>query len=130
MVTGASLRSETRSYLGHTRGRVSGQAPNSVCPNAIRVRSVRDQVPKAHDRRKLRLDPTRPLWQVHVIDGPGDGAALLLRTHHAMADGPALVHVLHALDDQGAQSPPTIEPGPGFELGFDVAAMAKLVAGI
>jgi hypothetical protein len=26
-----------------------------VCPNAIRVRSVRDQAPKTHDRRKLRL---------------------------------------------------------------------------
>ena len=37
--------------------------------------------------RPLRKD--RPLWELHLLDGYGDGGALLLRTHHAIADGAA-----------------------------------------
>ena len=47
--------------------------------------------------RPLRKD--RPLWEVHLLDGYGDGGALLLRTHHAIADGGALVQVLLSLTD-------------------------------
>ena len=47
--------------------------------------------------RPLRKD--RPLWELHLLDGYGDGGALLLRTHHAIADGGALMQVLLALAD-------------------------------
>ena len=47
--------------------------------------------------RPLRKD--RPLWELHLLDGYGDGSALLLRTHHAIADGGALVQVLLSLAD-------------------------------
>ena len=47
--------------------------------------------------RPLRRD--RPLWEMHLLDGYGEGSALLLRTHHAIADGVALVQVLLALTD-------------------------------
>jgi diacylglycerol O-acyltransferase len=47
--------------------------------------------------RPLRTD--RPLWEMHLIDGYGEGSALLLRTHHAIADGVALMQVLLALTD-------------------------------
>ena len=47
--------------------------------------------------RPLRKD--RPLWELHLLDGYGDGGALLLRTHHAIADGGALVQVLLSLAD-------------------------------
>jgi wax ester synthase-like acyl-CoA acyltransferase family protein len=45
------------------------------------------------------LDPDRPLWEAHLVDGFGDGWAILLRTHHAIADGTALVQALLALAD-------------------------------
>jgi diacylglycerol O-acyltransferase / wax synthase len=45
------------------------------------------------------LDPGRPLWEAHLIDGFGDGCAILLRTHHAIADGTALVQALLTLAD-------------------------------
>lgn len=53
------------------------------------------------------LDPARPLWEAHLIDGyrrDGDvsGCAVLLRTHHAMADGTALVQALLTLVDSPA----------------------------
>jgi len=47
--------------------------------------------------RPLRKD--RPLWELHLLDGYGDGGAFLLRTHHAIADGGALMQVLLALAD-------------------------------
>jgi len=47
--------------------------------------------------RPLRKD--RPLWELHLLDGYGDGSALLLRTHHAIADGGALMQVLLSLTD-------------------------------
>ena len=47
--------------------------------------------------RPLRKD--RPLWELHLLDGYGDGGALLLRTHHAIADGAALMQVLLSLAD-------------------------------
>jgi len=74
--------------------------------------------------RPLRKD--RPLWELHLLDGYGDGGALLLRTHHAIADGGALVQVLLSLTDpldagehpgvlavhDDAAGPPLL-PGPG-----------------
>jgi len=40
------------------------------------------------------LDRHVPLWQLHLIDGLGDGGAVLLRSHHALGDGATLMHVL------------------------------------
>jgi hypothetical protein len=39
------------------------------------------------------------LWAADLIDGYGDGCAILLRTHHAIADGTALVQALLTLAD-------------------------------
>jgi WS/DGAT/MGAT family acyltransferase len=50
------------------------------------------------------LDFSRPLWQVHVIDGHRVGgrvtSALLVRVHHSLADGIALAQVLLTLTDE------------------------------
>lgn len=50
----------------------------------------------------LPLDSSRPLWQAHLIDGYRSGCALLLRTHHALADGTALIQALLTLVDEPA----------------------------
>jgi WS/DGAT/MGAT family acyltransferase len=49
------------------------------------------------------LDAGRPLWEAHLIDGFGPGCAVLLRTHHAIADGTALVQALLTLVDAPAE---------------------------
>jgi WS/DGAT/MGAT family acyltransferase len=53
------------------------------------------------------LDPAHPLWEVHFVDGHGAGAALVLRAHHALADGIALTRVLLSIteDEQGETDP-------------------------
>lgn len=47
-----------------------------------------------------RLDPSRPLWEVHVIGGlPDDKFALLVKTHHALADGLGVPYLIGAMMD-------------------------------
>jgi WS/DGAT/MGAT family acyltransferase len=48
------------------------------------------------------LERSRPLWQLHVVEGFGQGGALLARLHHALADGIALARVLLSLMDESA----------------------------
>jgi WS/DGAT/MGAT family acyltransferase len=56
------------------------------------------------------LDPTRPLWHAYLIEGYGDGCAVLYRIHHCIADGIALARVMLALTD--SQADPGIAPPP------------------
>ena len=55
-----------------------------------------------------RLDPTRPLWQIHFVERYGSGSAWVLRVHHCYADGVAMVRVLLSLTGQ--------EQHPGADL--------------
>ena len=52
----------------------------------------------AHISTPLPRD--RPLWEIHLVDGYGDGAAVYTRLHHALADGIALTRVLLSLTDE------------------------------
>lgn len=56
----------------------------------------------AHVSRRAAdpLDPSRPRWEADLIDGYRGGSAVLLRTHHAMADGTALVQALLTMVDR------------------------------
>ena len=40
------------------------------------------------------LDVSRPLWELHLVEGYGAGCALICRIHHAIGDGAALIQVL------------------------------------
>ena len=51
------------------------------------------------------LDPTKPLWQLHVVDNFNGGSALVCRLHHCIADGLALVQVLLATADLDPDAP-------------------------
>jgi diacylglycerol O-acyltransferase len=45
------------------------------------------------------LDPTRPLWQFHLVDGYEGGSAVIVRIHHCYADGIALIQVMLSMTD-------------------------------
>jgi diacylglycerol O-acyltransferase / wax synthase len=51
------------------------------------------------------LDSAHPLWQIHVIERYQEGVAVILRIHHAIGDGAALMHVLLALTDESPDAP-------------------------
>jgi WS/DGAT/MGAT family acyltransferase len=59
------------------------------------------------------LDPARPMWQFHLVDGT-DGSAVVLCIHHCYGDGFALLHVVEAMTDavpdQQARRPPDLAP--------------------
>ena len=60
----------------------------------------------------IPLNPDRPLWQAHLVDNFGQGCALVVRVHHALADGVALIHVLLSVADSDPEaSPPDTGPG-------------------
>jgi diacylglycerol O-acyltransferase / wax synthase len=85
---------------------------------------VRETLPGRGDRHELEkfisrlactpLDPSRPMWQFHLIDNYGGGSALLMRMHHCYADGIALVRVMLSMTDATAHGPPAMpfEPQP------------------
>jgi diacylglycerol O-acyltransferase / wax synthase len=45
------------------------------------------------------LDRSRPLWNLYLVDGLGEGCALIARMHHCIADGIALGRVMLSLTD-------------------------------
>jgi len=47
----------------------------------------------------IPLDGSRPLWQLHFVDGYGPGCAVLFRVHHCIGDGIALARVMLSLTD-------------------------------
>ena len=51
------------------------------------------------DLMTMPLDRTRPLWHTYMVDGYGDGAAMICRMHHCIADGIALARVMMSLTD-------------------------------
>jgi len=57
------------------------------------------------DLMSMPLDFSKPLWQCHYIEGFGPGSAILLRFHHCIGDGVALVHVILSLTDTAADAP-------------------------
>jgi len=54
------------------------------------------------------LSRERPMWDVYLLEGYGGGCALLVRMHHAIADGIALARVLLSITDSAQ------EPEAGF----------------
>jgi len=65
-----------------------------------------------------QLDPDRPLWEMHVVEGlEGDRTALIAKVHHAILDGVSGASVLAAFLDLNPRArvvplPPEWEPAP------------------
>lgn len=51
------------------------------------------------------LDSKRPLWQFHLVENYKGGCALMVRIHHCIADGIALISVTQSLVDGGSPPP-------------------------
>lgn len=45
------------------------------------------------------MDPTKPLWDIHVVEDYQRGSALVFRWHHCYADGIALIQVVLSMTD-------------------------------
>jgi diacylglycerol O-acyltransferase len=87
-----------------------------------RLHFHRRGIPAPGDRRALQnlvsdlitapLDRSKPLWDVYLLEGYGEGCALLVRMHHAIADGIALARVLLSLTDAAGEPVGFVAPAP------------------
>jgi diacylglycerol O-acyltransferase len=77
------------------------------------------------------LDRSKPLWQFHFVDGYGEGAALVARIHHCIADGVALGRVLLSLTDESRDAgiaPADDDSGASEEPGGPLKALTRPAA--
>ena len=58
------------------------------------------------------LDKSRPLWQLRIVEHYEGGAAIVIRIHHAIGDGMALVGVMLSITD-GNEVPRNWDQAPG-----------------
>ena len=60
-----------------------------------------------------RLDRSKPLWEIWLVQGLADGRfALVCKTHHALVDGISGVDITTVLFDATPEPPPMPEPEP------------------
>ena len=74
------------------------------------------------------LDPSRPLWQYHLVENFAGGSALIARIHHCYADGIALVRVLLSMTDAGPNGPAAMPFEPQKRRAQDDDPLAQLLA--
>ncbi len=87
----------------------------------LRHHIIRQRLKAGHDDAALAtlcaklftepLERSRPLWEMHLIDGYGQGCALLAKTHHCMIDGASGVQLINLLMDP-TPKPRAIEASP------------------
>lgn len=52
------------------------------------------------DLMSTPLDFSKPLWQMHLVENYNGGGAVIIRLHHCIGDGIALIHVMISLADE------------------------------
>jgi WS/DGAT/MGAT family acyltransferase len=57
------------------------------------------------DLAKTPFDPSRPLWQFHLVEDYEGGCAIIARIHHCIGDGIALMSVMLSITDGGRDPP-------------------------
>ncbi len=60
------------------------------------------------------LDPSKPMWQFHLVEGYEGGSAVVVRIHHCYADGIALIQVMLSMTDTDREGrvPGPVPPPP------------------
>jgi len=77
------------------------------------------------------LDRRRPLWEMHLIEGFGAGAAILAKTHHAMIDGASGVQLINLLMDPTPKAAAVAAPPPrGRHKGPLPTPLARVAEGL
>lgn len=76
------------------------------------------------------LDRDHPLWEVHLLDGAGEGSVVYTRMHHALADGVALAQILLSMTDATPSGRPAsgAESAPEHRVAVGLPDIGRLVA--
>jgi WS/DGAT/MGAT family acyltransferase len=85
----------------------------------------RDFLDWTSDFYSHRLDRSRPLWEMVLLDGMADGRwALVWKTHHCLVDGVGSVNVVDLLLD--AEPAPYLAPAAGGDTDLAVVASERV----
>jgi diacylglycerol O-acyltransferase / wax synthase len=79
---------------------------HSALPRPGRIRELLALVSRLHG---TLMDRTRPLWEIHVIEGLADGRlAMYVKLHHALFDGVASMRLMQSVlsEDPTERRPP------------------------
>ncbi|MEZ4362409.1 MAG: wax ester/triacylglycerol synthase family O-acyltransferase [Kofleriaceae bacterium] len=79
---------------------------HSALPRPGRIRELLSLVSRLHG---TLMDRTRPLWEIHVIEGLADGRlAMYIKLHHALFDGVASMRLMQSVlsEDPSERRPP------------------------
>jgi WS/DGAT/MGAT family acyltransferase len=84
------------------------------------------------DLASTPLDPAKPMWQFHLVEGyRGKRSALVVRVHHCYADGAALMKVLLALTEGSKRLPGRRTGAAGWDVWLPwLEPLAKAGAGV
>lgn len=63
-----------------------------------------------NDIASTPLDHSQPLWQGYLVDDVDGASALILRCHHCIADGTAMMTVIQKLFDTAPGTKPLVDP--------------------
>ncbi len=97
-------------------------------PSPGDARTLREMV---SDLMSTPLDFSKPLWQFHLLENFGEGSVVLLRIHHCIGDGVALVHVMLSSTDPVPDAPwPTAPVTPHPHAGHPRDRITSLVDGV
>jgi diacylglycerol O-acyltransferase / wax synthase len=69
------------------------------------------------DLASTPLDREQPLWQAHIVDDVGGGSAFILRFHHCIGDGTAMMAFARELFDATPESPAERDAAPALPAG-------------
>jgi diacylglycerol O-acyltransferase / wax synthase len=82
------------------------------------------------DLMSTPLDMSKPLWQIHLVDGYHGGSVFLSRLHHCIADGIALIQLLLSLTDTSPRAGRAARPRRPAASGSRFAAPLGVVASL
>lgn len=107
---------------------------------AIENHLIEVELPPPGDQHALQMlvsaqmsqpfNPAQPLWRVCLVPDYAGGSALVIRIHHCIGDGLALIYVMLSMADDGPQPPPPADEdesnhaSPWDALGQTISAAA------
>ncbi|MEO7752553.1 MAG: wax ester/triacylglycerol synthase family O-acyltransferase [Terracoccus sp.] len=89
---------------------ISYHIRRAALPRPGSDRQLQDFVSRVQPRK---LDRTRPLWEVYVVEGLADGQfAVVTKTHHALIDGVNALDIAHVIVDSVRSDGEVAQPSP------------------
>jgi diacylglycerol O-acyltransferase len=82
---------------------IDSACPPFFSPGSRRQTNCRSSLPTM---ASTPLNPARPRWEFNLVDTADGNSALVVRIHHAIADGIALIGVINSLTDNDIDAAP------------------------